>query len=165
MQSLTTKILEGPWKSIKLTPENLEDLRTTVPRQPGLYAIYTTAPKNELRKFGARKEKKHYNLKKKIAESELLPQELIIHQKENKSYCVYNGHTYNLRQRMSEHFKGSKGTGCLALFQLEPLRKYDWTFKYLDLTEVDGYEDSKIYRTLLEQHLRIKKGWPILCSQ
>lgn len=101
----------------------------------------------------------------KVNASELIPTDFTINQKSDEMYCVYNGHHHNLRQRLSEHFSGSRGTGCLALFELERLRDFNWTFQYLDLSTIDNYTDSKVFRTLLEQHLRVRTGWPILCGQ
>ena len=45
---------------------------------------------------------------------------------------MYNGQAGKLRQRASEHFKGSKGTGCLALFNIHTLKGNKWSFMYLD---------------------------------
>jgi hypothetical protein len=105
------------------------------------------------------------SLEKKIKDSELLPEELKIQQEENREYIVYNGHHGTLRQRLSEHFKGSNGTGCLALFRIEDLRNYRWFFSYIDLSRIEKYEDNKLIRTYLEQKHRNNIGWPILCGQ
>lgn len=157
--------INNHWISCEITINNINDIKTTVPRQPGLYLIFTDTPKDELKKHGKRNDRMHYNLKSKIEASENIPNDLIINQKNDELYCVYNGHHYNLRQRLSEHFNGSKGTGCLALFEIEELREFKWTFKYLLLSKTENYIDSKVYRTLLEQQIRVKLGWPILCTQ
>jgi hypothetical protein len=159
------EILNRPWVTIDLSFDNIRELRITVPRLPGLYAISTNTPKEILRQFGQRNDRMHYNLMNKVNASELIPLEFTINQNNNNLYCVYNGHHHNLRQRLSEHFSGSNGTGCLALFELEALREFTWTYEYLTLSNIDNYRDSKVYRTFLEQHLRVRTGWPILCGQ
>lgn len=151
--------------TFKVEIKNYLDRYIEIPRNPGLYIIQTTAAKEILSDHHERKDKAHYNLKKKIAEASLLPKDILIHQHKREPYVVYSGHSQCLRQRFIEHFRGSKGTGCLALFQLEGLEKYDWWFNYIDLSSINFYQDSKLYRTYLEHHYRIHNGWPILCSQ
>ncbi|AXP79712.1 hypothetical protein CJ739_615 [Mariniflexile rhizosphaerae] len=165
MNLTVNEILNHHWVSIDLTFDTLNDCKTTVPRQPGLYSISTNTPKETLRQFGHRNDIMHYNLMNKVNASDLIPSKFTINQNGNELYCVYNGHHSNLRQRLSEHFSGSRGTGCLALFELERLREFNWTFKYLVLSNINNYVDSKVYRTFLEQHLRVETGWPILCGQ
>lgn len=165
MNSAVNKILNHKWVSINVTFDNFNELKTTVLRQPGLYSISTNTPREILRQFGMRNDIKHYNLKNKVNASDNIPIDLTIRQKDNNLYCVYNGHHHNLRQRFTEHFIGSRGTGCLALYELKRLRQFNWTFEYLVLTNINNYIDSKVYRTFLEQHLRVKTGWPILCGQ
>lgn len=158
-------ILNRKWTTINITNAELPNVILSVPRQPGLYIILTTTPKEVLRQFKTRKDAKHYNLLNKICASDSLPDKFKIQQKDNDLYTVYNGHHSNLRQRLSEHFKGSQGTGCLAIFEIELLRNYKWAFEYLDLSVIENYSDSKLLRTYLEQTHRSKIGWPILCGQ
>jgi hypothetical protein len=153
------------WKELSVNYEDLEYIALEVPRNPGIYQILTNAPKELLVQFGRRTDKKHYNLEKKIRESDKFPKEFKIIQQGSSKYIVYTGHSYNLRQRFKEHFKGSKGTGCLALFQIEKLRNFEWDFHFNELGKYDGYFDSKLQRTFLEQKYRATIGWPILCSQ
>ncbi|GAA4275934.1 hypothetical protein [Aquimarina mytili] len=159
------KILESPWYTIKMDLERIKDILKEVPRKPGLYNILTSTPKEVLEEIHLRKDPKHYNISNKIKNTNKLPENLRIRQKENDEYVVYSGHSYCLRQRASEHFKGSKGTACLAIYQLEELKDYEWTFQYLDLSKIHNYEDSKLFRVCLEQFYRTKIGWPILCDQ
>jgi len=58
--------------------------------------------------------------------------DVLVNQIDNSLYVVYNGQAGKLRQRASEYFKGSKGTGCLALFNIDTLKGYKWSFMYLD---------------------------------
>lgn len=159
------EIVSHNWNGISVTFNTFDKIRNTISRTPSLYAIYTDTPKEVLKKIGKRNDTKHYNLQQKVKASELIPEAFTIKQNNQELYCVYNGHCHNLRQRFVEHFKGTKGTGCLALFEIKELQKYKWRFDFLELNNIEGYSDSKLYRTILEQHLRVKSGWPILCSQ
>lgn len=153
------------WKSFKITSNDFEDIKKNIPRSPGIYQIKTDAPINELLKVQDRKDPNHYNFKKKIDEALKLPNALIIQEDTLNGYIVYTGHQANLRQRFNEHFKGTKGTGCLSIFENENLQAYNWWFEYFDCSNIIEYNDSKLYRTFLEQFHRNKIGWPILCSQ
>jgi hypothetical protein len=165
MNEAINRILNRPWIRIEIGFENIMDQIITVPRRPGLYSISTNTPKEILAQFGNRNDIKHYNLSNKIIASNQIPEIFTINQNQQELYCIYNGHHGNLRQRLIEHFVGTSGTACLALFELELLRDFNWRFDYLSLTEIEDYLDSKIFRTFLEQHLRARTGWPILCSQ
>jgi hypothetical protein len=165
MKSILEQIFSGEWKSIEVNFKDFVIIKTHVPRNPGIYSILTNTPKQVLSQFNFRNDKMHYNLNKKIENSETIPNSLRINQVDNEIYCVYNGHHHNLRQRLSEHFIGTKGTGCLALFEIQELRNYIWKYEYYNLSEIKDYKDSKVLRTLLEQQFRSKSGWPILCSQ
>ena len=159
------QILNNNWKKIEVNFEDFYSITQRVPRKPGIYSISTNAPLEILKEYGERKDPKHYNLKKKIKASKLLPEKLKIQQEGNQEYIVYNGHHGTLRQRLCEHFKGSNGTGCLALFRIENLKNYRWFFNYIDLSQIDEYEDNKLLGTFLEQKHRSNIDWPILCSQ
>lgn len=159
------QIFTKGWELANVEYNGLVEIIQRIPGKPGIYEIATNTPKSVLSQYGSRKDKKHYDLNKKILASEVLPDLHKIIQKDNNQYVVYTGHSYNLKQRFREHFKGSKGTACLALFQLEELRKYKWSFSFNQLKGVEDYNDSKLYRTFLEQRHRANIGWPILCSQ
>ncbi|WP_010182652.1 hypothetical protein [Aquimarina agarilytica] len=159
------EVLANNWRTIDVEYSNFNDVLKDIPSQPGIYKIRTNTTKEILREFGARKDPKHYNLRKKVIASDAIPNSIKITQQANSQYVVYSGHSFSLKQRFREHFRGSKGTGCLALFQLEKLRDFKWSFQFISLNEVAGYNDSKLYRTYLEQHQRINMEWPILCSQ
>jgi hypothetical protein len=165
MKSIIEHIFTGNWKSLEVNFEDFARIKSNVPRKPGMYSILTNTPKHVLKQFNIRNDKMHYNLNKKIEISENIPDSLRINQVENEIYCVYNGHHHNLRQRLTEHFVGTKGTGCLALFEIQELRNYAWKYEYYNLSEIIDYKDSKVLRTLIEQQIRCKSGWPILCSQ
>lgn len=158
-------ILDQNWVSIEIIYSDLDNLLLQIPRKPGLYEIRTNTPKNVLESFSARNDENHYNFNRKITLSNTLPESYKISQNKNNPYTIYNGHHAILRQRASEHFKGSRGTSCLAVFELEFLRDYIWFFRYLDLSEIENYNDNKLLRTYLEQMHRSKIGWPILCSE
>ena len=81
-------------------------------------------------------------------------------------YCVYIGHQKNLRQRFSEHFIGSKGTGCLSLSKYRELSKQKWRFHYFEIFDLNkNIQDSNMLRTILENNIRAHFGWPILCAK
>lgn len=153
------------WKSFKFRFEDFEKIKKMIPSKPGIYLIKTNAPTQELVKVEVRNDPKHYNFKKKIEEVLKLPVQIVIQEDLKNGYVVYNGHQGNLKQRFNEHFKGTKGTGCLSIFENKNLKDYDWWFEYFECSNIEGYCDSKLYRTYLEQYHRNKIGWPILCSQ
>lgn len=159
------RVLSEGWELANVKYDGLVEIIAGIPGKPGIYQIATNTPKSVLSQFGSRQDTKHYNLNKKISASDMLPDLHKIVQKGDDQYVVYTGHSYNLKQRFREHYRGSKGTGCLALFQLEELRKYKWSFSFNQLKGINDYNDSKLYRTFLEQRYRAKIGWPILCSQ
>jgi len=165
IKSEISRILNLKFIPHTVTPENFHSVKAEIPRQPGLYKISTNCPIEVLKTTGARMDKMHYNIEKRVLDSYNIPDNIITKQVENQLYCIYNGHNKNLRQRFNEHFAGTQGTGCMALFQIEILKGYEWKFEYLDLNTVDGYIDSPLFRSILEQHLRVKDGWPILCAR
>ena len=116
--------------------QSFTSLKEELPRAPGVYRIYTTCPESILEKIALRTSKGHYNFNSKIIASRQIPAEFRISQKENNPYCIYNGHTYNLRQRINEHFIGTKGTGCLAIFTSNELKDYEWYIEYLPLNSL-----------------------------
>lgn len=153
------------WISYKFNFLDLDEIVKKIPSKPGIYQIKTNAPIWELQKVGQRKDPKQYNFNQKIIESLKLPRSIIIQEDLVKGYVVYTGHQANLKQRFREHFKGSKGTGCLNIFENENLNKFDWWFEYFECSNIQNYCDTKLYRTFLEQFHRSHIGWPILCSQ
>lgn len=155
------------WERIDFNYFQLKSELKTVPTTPGVYFISTNTPEEILRSCEKREDPKHYNLSKKVNESRQLPDECKIMQNGDNPYVVYSGHSYRLRQRASEHFKGANGTGCLAIFKLKDLRNYNWSFHFLETSFLlpESKTDSSLFRTFLEQKLRSVIGWPILCSQ
>lgn len=165
IKSEISRILDLDFIPYTVTPENFDIVKSVIPRKPGLYKISTNCPVEVLKTTGARMDKMHYNIEKRVLDSYNIPDNIINKQVEDQLYCIYNGHNKNLRQRFNEHFAGTQGTGCMALFQIEILKSYEWKFEYLNLNEVDGYKDSPLFRSILEQHLRTRDGWPILCAR
>ncbi len=154
------------WQTINVNYLDIEELALRLSRKPSLYQIQTNTPVDVLRRFQTRNDRKHYNIGQKIDESLTLVDDFkILPKKDGDLYTIYSGHTSILRQRFKEHFVGSQGTACLALFELESLRNFNWTFSYFDLSNDENYRDSKLVRTFLEQRHRANIGWPILCSQ
>ncbi len=144
---------------------NLDVCLSKIPSEPGLYLIYTNASLSTLRKTKKPKDDMHYDISRKIKNSDSLPKGFKISRSTGQLYIVYSGHAQSLRQRAREHFKGSKGSGCLAIFTHSSLRKCKWSFRFATTSELGFENDSKILRTSLEQKLRSKIGWPALCSQ
>jgi hypothetical protein len=158
-------IIEQNWVNLTIYNNRIDQILTEIPRTPGIYAISTNTPIEILEQCNTRNDPNHYNLGERIQQSRMLDESQKITQKNSNNYIIYNGHQANLRQRASEHFKGSRGTGCLALFEFEILLNYSWTFSYLELISIDNYIDNKLIRTYLEQAHRSRIGWPILCKQ
>jgi len=92
------KILANNWKKIEVKFENIDSATQKIPRKPGIYSISTNAPLEVLEKYGEREDPKHYNLKRKIEASGVIPEKFKIIQSENLEYVVYNGHHNTLRQ-------------------------------------------------------------------
>lgn len=157
--------LGSKWVSVQIRPfREICELPSQLTRKAGIYQIKTNTPINVLSKFSIRKDKAHYNFEKKIKDS-LALKELTIQEDIIDGYVVYTGHQKYLRQRCKEHFIGSKGTGCLNIFEFKELHQYNWWFEYLEVANFSGFTDSKLIRTYLEQLHRANFGWPILCSQ
>ncbi|KIA90492.1 hypothetical protein [Kaistella jeonii] len=158
-------ILQSGWNSVEIPFfTSISELPACVERKPGIYQIKTTTPISALSICEKRSDKAHCKFKIKITESLKLKSLTIPEDLEN-GYVVYTGHQKYLRQRCKEHFIGSNGTGCLNLFEIEEFRNYKWWFEYLEVEKFVGFEDSKLFRTYLEQLHRANIGWPILCSQ
>ena len=138
-----------------------------VPSEPGWYYLETTAPVSVLRSVGNPKEKKNYNIPKKIkGSSYLAANKLAIKQIKEKPYVVYSGEANNLKNRAREHSFGGNGTACLAIGKYSVLKKYDWYFSYFTCTSYMADSDGdKCLRNLGEQVWRAHYGWPILCSK
>lgn len=159
--------LESKWVTVLVDIDNFEEIRLKLPTKPGIYEIRTTAPISVLSKLpveNKRIDAAHCNFREKIKNSKTL-ESLYIQEDVINGYVVYTGHQKSIRQRCKEHFKGSQGTGCLHFFEFEELREYDWWFDYLEVKHFEGFEDSNLFRTYLEQLHRANIGWPILCSQ
>ncbi|WP_418124548.1 hypothetical protein ACNFU2_07815 [Chryseobacterium sp. PTM-20240506] len=155
---------ENEWVSKEIFFNTIFETLLEIGRVPGIYQIRTNTPISILSQFGERVDKAYYNFQKKIKESLELGSLIIPEDLEN-GYVVYTGHQAFLRQRCKEHFIGSKGTGCLNIFEFEELRNYRWWFEYLYASSIPNYHNSKLFRTYLEQLHRANIGWPILCSQ
>ena len=168
MNDLITDILlqkvQKNWKVIAIKFDNINEILQSIPRTAGIYQIKTTTPISVLELYETRNDNAHCKFKNKITESRKLGT-LIVQEDLENGYVVYTGHQKFLRQRCKEHFMGSKGTGCLNLFEIEEFRKYNWWFEYLEVSIFKEYEDSLLFRTYLEQLHRANIGWPILCSQ
>ncbi|MDM1501912.1 hypothetical protein HX071_06820 [Myroides marinus] len=150
------------WRKVLITYDNRKN---DVPAKGGVYKIITNAPVEVLKKVTNRIDKKHYDFYKKITESTSLVKELVIQEDLVDGYVVYIGHQANLKQRVREHFFGSKGTGCLNIFEGEVLRQYKWYFEYVEVADIEGFTNTKLSRVYLEQSVRFISGWPVLCSQ
>lgn len=155
---------EKKWISKEIRYNDLSTTLLDIRTRAGIYRIKTTTPLSQLSMYGERKDKAHYNFKKKIQESVQL-KNLIIQENIQEGYIVYTGHQKSLRQRCKEHFTGSRGTGCLNIFEFEELREYQWWFEYIEVDSFPYLKDSKLIRTYLEQLHRANIGWPVLCSQ
>lgn len=150
------------WKKVLITYDTRQ---IEVPATGGVYKITTNAPIEVLKTVGNRIDKNHYNFQKKITESNSLISDLVIQEDIVNGYVVYIGHQANLKQRVREHFFGSKGTGCLNIFESEVLRQYKWYFEYIEVEDIKGFTNTKLSRVYLEQSVRFISGWPVLCSQ
>lgn len=153
------------WEIIEIKKSYFEESLLSIPRNPGLYRITSNIPKSELKTLTNRKGKNHVDFVRRLSTTEKLLSGLEIEHQENESRVIYTGHHKFLRDRCRNHFRGYDGTGCLNLFELENFSNYKWTFEYFNLRRMEGYEDSIITRTALEQHYRAKIGWPILCDK
>lgn len=152
------------WVSKEIRYDDISKILSDLPTKAGIYQIKTTTPLSLLSMYSEREDKAHYNFKKKIQES-LQLKNFIIQENVQKGYIVYTGHQKSLRQRCREHFKGSRGTGCLNIFEFKELREYQWWFEYIEIASFPYLKDSKLIRTYLEQLHRANIGWPVLCSQ
>jgi hypothetical protein len=137
-----------------------------IPNEAGLYMIFTDTPKEVFQKLEFINKKGAVDFNSRIELSESIPNELLIRQRNKNMYCVYIGHQKNLRQRFSEHFMGSIGTGCLSLSNYTELYKQQWKFYYFEISHVKkNIQDSNMLRTILENNIRAYFGWPMLCAR
>ena len=161
--------LYNNWKNFGLnssfSKKNFKTEISKIPNTIGIYRIYTNCPQSILKTVNARLDLAHNNFEKKINETDKLPKDIITKQYNSEMYCIYNGMAENLRARATSHFKGTKGTGCLAIFETSIHLRFEWKFEYLELNKTASYIDSKIFRTYLERLDRNIIGWPILCSE
>jgi hypothetical protein len=154
------------WKSLDVEFTPLEKPFKDLPNAPGLYMIFTNTPKSVFQKLEFINQKGAVNFNRRIKFSESVPNELLINQSKREMYCVYIGHQKNLRQRFSEHFIGSKGTGCLSLSKYKELSEQKWKFFYFEISNLKNIvQDSNMLRTILENNIRAHFGWPILCAK
>jgi hypothetical protein len=154
------------WKSTDVEFSSLKKLCKDIPNEAGLYMIFTNTPKSTFQKLEFINKNGAVDFNNRIKLSQSIPSELLIIQSNRNMYCVYIGHQNNLRQRFSEHFKGSKGTGCLSLSDYKVLSKQKWKFYYFEISNLEkNIRDSNMLRTILENNIRAHFGWPILCAK
>lgn len=154
------------WHTINVNYDEIQEIASSLSRKPALYQIQTDTPINIFHQIHTRSNDKYYKISEKIINSFSLEDDFkILPINDGDMYTVYSGHTSLLRQRFNEHFKGSRGTGCLAIYEEVILRDFNWSFTYIDLESTENYTDSELVRTFLEQRHRANIGWPILCSQ
>jgi hypothetical protein len=156
------------FERVALTP-GAKGWWSTVPADPGWYAIETNAPVSELEILAPATDcAKHYDFSRRVAAAALLRKygQIILPSTEGRPYVVYSGEARDLKARAREHTHGNPGTGCLGLSAYAKLADYTWTFLYRTCeTHVPGANGDKLLRTLLEQRWRAKHGWPLLCTR
>lgn len=158
--------IKDNWAKINVSPLDLKSQCIKLPSTPGLYMIETTTPIDIFTKLGKPNVNGRVNIRSRVLLSSTIKGNLLIKVKKKQFYCVYIGHQQNLRQRFKEHFYGSKGTGCLAIFRYKKLREFKWRFYYFELSSINSdFMDSPLLRTILECKLRSHFGWPILCAK
>jgi hypothetical protein len=139
-----------------------------LPTSSGWYAIKTDIPISVLQRLGKPKSKDyHTDIPKTIEEiKDLMQYGLVIEQKNDELYMIYNGRAKNIRARAKEHFCGCDKTYCLCLKQYPAIWDYKWYFYYYPISNL-GFKqkDSKMFRQIVEEGWRTKNGWPILCRQ
>jgi len=138
-----------------------------IPSKQGWYVIKTNMPLDVLEKVGDPEAKAHINIPKTLSEiKDVLPQGLVIKQKNNEFYVVYNGRAKNIKAMAKEHYNGHEKTYCLSLKQYETIKDYKWYFCYYPSSKLELSDiDNKMFRIIVEQAWRTKNGWPILCRQ
>jgi hypothetical protein len=127
--------------------------------------IYCNVPLYEFETLRRLKNRGAIDISERVKKGKHLCSDLIIEENTSKNYCVYIGHQKNLKRRINEHFKGSNGTGCLSIFKHQKLRAYKWKVLFYEINKDRQLEDSNIFRTIIENNLRSKFGWPILCAK
>ena len=171
----TELILEGAvgWKDFQPKKKSKLDFKNEdfyeIPTTCGVYKVYTIARLNQLAHKREIKDEdlddKDYNFKEKIEAASAIPEKYRTKRKIDVGgqvlMEVYNGQSYNLRQRIKEHLLGVKGNGCIAA--LNGYQDYVWHFRYFNLSNYKN-SDNQVFRNFLEQKLRAKYGWPILCK-
>ena len=165
--------LNGPYSQVMIDFTNAHwAVAAGIPTVPGWYFLSTDAPleaflecplwRESYRRVrdGAEVPVKNYDISKRAARYEA----------ERPLYWnleqVYSGLASSLRARAREHTFADPGTAGLALAQYPQLRKFTWTFHYLELRDfpiANEVSDSLILK-LGEQAWRTKFGWPILCA-
>jgi hypothetical protein len=115
---------------------------------------------------GPPRAKAHINIPNTLKEIEkAIPEGLVITQKDNEIYVVYNGLAKNIKARAREHYYGHDKTYCLCLKHYKKIWEYDWYFYYYKLKLEQSYLENKMYLKIIEQAWRAKNGWPMLCRQ
>jgi hypothetical protein len=153
------------WTRVDIANTKLEEEKTNVPNKAGLYLIYTNTPTSVFKSLRSVNIYGAVDIGTRTKNSLTISNELLIKEDTSKNYCVYIGHHSNLRQRFKEHFLGSKGTGCLSIFKHNKLKKFKWSFYYLEISKLADVNDSNLFRTILESELKSNFGWPVLCAR
>ena len=144
-----------------------ENWYSNIPKSRGWYVIKTNTPVDILKEVGDPKAKAHINIPNTISEiKQVLPQGLVIEQKNNELYVVYNGRAKNIRARAKEHYNGHDKTFCLHLEQYKKIWDYKWYFCYCSSSKLElSCINNKMFLIIVEQAWRTKNGWPMLCRQ
>lgn len=127
--------------------------------------IYSNVPVAELETLRKLKVAGAVNIKERVSNANNLCSHLIIEENIENKYCLYIGHQKDLRRRIKEHFNGSRGTGCLSIFKYNKLKKFKWEVYFYDFKKMNGLVDCNLTRTIFENKIRSKFGWPILCAK
>lgn len=146
---------------------SIENWYSSIPSLPGWYVIKTNTPLDILKKVGDPKAEAHINIPKTLSEiKDVISQRLVIEQKNNELYVVYNGRAKNVRARAKEHYNGHCKTYCLCLKQYQTIWDYKWYFCYYPSSKLGlSCIDNKMFLQIVEQAWRTKNGWPMLCRQ
>jgi hypothetical protein len=79
--------------------------------------------------------------------------------------AVYSGMATSLISRARDHTFAHRGTAGLALANYEPLRRFQWRFRYLqNSVPTLSPAHQEVLLRLGEQLWRATHGWPLLCS-
>ena len=172
MNKVIQRIIDEIDQKLKCSQISFEDdsWRESIPAKAGWYLIKTNTPIAVLKSVGRPKYKSHINIPETINNISMLQDSgIAIIQSDHEDYVVYNGEAKNLKARAREHERGHPKTYCLGLSNYETLRSYKWTFCYVVVSTVKFFQIGdkllRVARVAVEQGLRAKNGWPILCRK